>query len=120
MLAIGEIMSLSTHVLDTARGRPAAGVAVTVERLNADGTWAVLARGSTDSDGRVAALLPAGGVLAEGEYRLRFATAEYFRSLGMPVFYPEVAVHVRIESPGGKYHLPLLLSPFGYSTYRGS
>jgi 5-hydroxyisourate hydrolase len=108
---------ISTHVLDTARGKPAAGVAVTLEAVAADG-WRELARGSTDADGRVAALLP-DGVPSAGEYRLRFATADYFRGQGTTAFYPEVVVHVRLE-PSMKYHLPLLLSPFGYSTYRGS
>ncbi|HEY1375837.1 MAG TPA: hydroxyisourate hydrolase [Gemmataceae bacterium] len=108
---------VSTHVLDTARGRPAAGVAVSLEAL-ADGTWQGLARGTTDADGRIAALLP-GGPPAAGDYRLRFATGDYLRGQGGAAFYPEVVVHVRLE-PGMKYHLPLLLSPFGYSTYRGS
>ncbi len=108
---------ISTHVLDTARGRPAAGVVVTLEAFT-DGTWRELARGTTDADGRVAALLP-GGAPAAGDYRLRFATGEYLRGQGAAAFYPEVVVHVWLE-PGTKYHLPLLLSPFGYSTYRGS
>jgi 5-hydroxyisourate hydrolase len=108
---------ISTHVLDTARGKPAAGVAVTLE-VAADGGWRELARGTTDVDGRVATLLP-GGAPAAGEYRLRFATGDYFRGQGGAAFYPEVVVHVRLE-PGAKYHLPLLLSPFGFSTYRGS
>jgi len=108
---------ISTHVLDTARGRPASGVAVTLEVLGQDG-WRELASGTTDADGRIAPLLP-GGAPAAGAYRLRFATGDYFRGLGAAAFYPEVVVHVRLE-PGTKYHLPLLLSPFGYSTYRGS
>jgi 5-hydroxyisourate hydrolase len=109
--------ALSTHILDTARGKPAAGVAVTLEAA-ADGGWRELARGTTDADGRVGALL-AGGVPTAGEYRLRFATGDYFSGQGGAVFYPEVVIHVRLE-PGTKYHLPLLLNPFGYSTYRGS
>jgi 5-hydroxyisourate hydrolase len=108
---------ISTHVLDTARGKPATGVTVTLEAAGPDG-WRELARGSTDADGRVAALLP-GGVPSAGEYRLRFATRDYFRGQGTTTFYPEVVIHVRLE-PATKYHLPLLLSPFGYSTYRGS
>lgn len=109
---------VSTHVLDTARGLPAAGIAVTLEA--AAGTdWRELAAGTTDADGRVPGLLP-GGFPAAGDYRLRFATGPYFRRTGDPVFYPEVVIHVRTDTPGGKYHLPLLLSPFGYSTYRGS
>jgi 5-hydroxyisourate hydrolase len=108
---------ISTHVLDTSRGRPASGVGVVLEAADAGG-WRELARGATDTDGRIAALLP-GGAPAAGDYRLRFATGEYFRGLGQAAFYPEVVVHVRLE-PGTKYHLPLLLSPYGYSTYRGS
>jgi 5-hydroxyisourate hydrolase len=108
---------ISTHVLDTSRGRPAVGVVVILEAAGTDG-WRELARGVTDADGRIAALLP-GGAPTAGEYRLRFATGDYFRGLGQAAFYPEVTVHVRLEA-NMKYHLPLLLSPFGYSTYRGS
>jgi 5-hydroxyisourate hydrolase len=108
---------ISTHVLDTARGRPAAGVVATLEAAGPEG-WRELAKGMTDADGRIAALLP-GGVPATGEYRLRFATGDYFRGLGQTAFYPEVVIQVRLDA-GAKYHLPLLLSPFGYSTYRGS
>jgi 5-hydroxyisourate hydrolase len=109
---------ISTHVLDTARGRPAAGIAVTLECVEPDGGWREVGRGVTDADGRVAALLP-GGSPAAGDYRLRFATGEYFRASEEIAFYPEVVVYVRLAA-GGKYHLPLLLSPYGYSTYRGS
>jgi 5-hydroxyisourate hydrolase len=108
---------ISTHVLDTARGRPAVGIVVILEAAEAAG-WRELARGVTDADGRIAALLPDGAPTA-GEYRLRFATGDYFRGLGQAAFYPEVTIHVRLEA-NTKYHLPLLLSPFGYSTYRGS
>lgn len=96
--------TLSTHVLDTAGGRPASGVPVTL--LDADGT--VLADWVTDDDGRIGAL---GGDLAPGTYRLRFAVDG--------PFYPEVVVTFRIDADE-HYHVPLLLSPFGYSTYRGS
>ena len=109
---------ISTHVLDTARGAPAAGVPVTLDRVNDGADARTLARGTTDADGRIAALLP-GGVPTAGDYRLRFAAGDYFRGQGATAFYPVVVVHVRLES-GTKYHLPLLLSPFGYSTYRGS
>ncbi len=109
---------ISTHVLDTARGTPAAGVAVILEVADGGG-WTEVARGVTDADGRVASLL-SGEAATPGDYRLRFATGEYFAASSTPVFYPEVVVQVRIERPGQKLHLPLLLSPFGYSTYRGS
>jgi 5-hydroxyisourate hydrolase len=108
---------ISTHVLDTARGKPAVSVAVTLDAAGPDG-WRVIANGTTDADGRVAALLP-DGVPTAGDYRLRFATGDYYRGQGTTAFYPEVVVHVRLE-PTTKYHLPLLLSPFGYSTYLGS
>ena len=98
--------TLSTHVLDTSRGRPASGVSVVLEA--ADGT--VLAEGVTDADGRVGSL---GGDLAAGEHRLRFTTSTY------SAFYPEVVVTFLVGDEE-HYHVPLLLSPFGYSTYRGS
>lgn len=98
--------TLSTHVLDTSRGRPASGVAVVLE--GADGT--VLAESATDDDGRVGSL---GGDLAPGEHRLRFATSAY------STFYPEVVVTFLVGDEE-HYHVPVLLSPFGYSTYRGS
>jgi 5-hydroxyisourate hydrolase len=110
---------ISTHVLDTARGRPAAGVTVVLEAATPDGHWTEVARGVTDADGRVPDLSQ-GDAVGAGEYRLRFATGDYFRALGGEPFYPEVAVHVRLDGPSARYHLPLLLSPFGYSTYRGS
>jgi len=109
---------ISTHILDLARGKPAANVAVILDVIGENGFWSEVTRGTTDADGRIASILP-GGVTKAGEYRLRFATGDYFRSLGQSTIYPEIAVHVRLEA-GAKYHLPLLLSPFGYSTYRGS
>ena len=111
---------LSTHVLDTAFGRPAAGVAVVLEALASDGTWIEKGRGTTDIDGRIKEFLPAGTALAAGDYRLRFVTSSYFQSLGQQIFYPEVHVHVRLDETRNSFHLPLVLSPFGYSTYRGS
>lgn len=105
-------MSLSTHVLDAARGRPAAGVAVRLER---DG--AVLAAATTDGDGRVGDLA---AELAAGTYRLAFATGDYFAATGQQGFYPEVVVAFTVTDPAQHHHVPLLLSPFAYSTYRGS
>jgi 5-hydroxyisourate hydrolase len=110
---------LSTHVLDTSRGVPAAGMVVTLER--ADGaTWKLLGQGQTDTDGRVPNLIADPAGLPSGDYRLRFSTASYFKSQKLPIFYPEVQVHLRLEVTSKNYHLPLLLSPYGYSTYRGS
>ena len=109
---------ISTHVLDTARGRPAAGVAVTLSRRGADGAWSVLGNAVTDGDGRVKEL--SAGQLEAGDFRLEFATAAYFKSAGTAGFYPEVSVVFRVTDPTANHHVPLLLSPFGYSTYRGS
>jgi len=111
--------TISTHVLDTAAGRPAAGVGVTLERVSARETLA-LGVGVTDVDGRVRDLLAAGATLVEGTYRLRFDVGEYFGRGGRDAFYPEVVVTFRVAAGEEHYHVPLLLSPFGYSTYRGS
>jgi 5-hydroxyisourate hydrolase len=108
---------LSTHVLDTATGRPATGVQVAVQARDGDG-WRDLGGGVTDADGRVPGLLP--GPLTAGTHRLVFATGEWFKSQGVAGFYPEVTVVFDIQDPGAHHHVPLLLSPFGYSTYRGS
>ena len=111
---------ITTHVLDTARGRPAAGIEVVLEFHDVDAGWTELGRGHTDANGRLADLLPDGAALEEGIYRLRFATEEYYHTLGVRGLYPEVHVIAEIDAPGEHYHLPLLLSPYGYTTYRGS
>ncbi len=108
------ISAITTHVLDTARGVPAAGVAVRLERITAAGPDE-LASGRTDDDGRVSDLGPA--ALQPGTYRLVFDTGGY---LGRQAFFPEAAVTFRVAGQAAHYHVPLLLSPFGYSTYRGS
>lgn len=110
---------LTTHVLDTALGRPAAGVAVVLE-MQHDGGWTELARGTTNADGRIPNLLPDGTRLQTGTYRLTFETGAYHRAQGVRGFYPQVQVVADLDAAGGHYHIPLLLSPFGYSTYRGS
>jgi 5-hydroxyisourate hydrolase len=112
--------SISTHVLDTARGRPANGVGVFLDVSDDRGQWMELARATTNGDGRIPSLLADSAVLKPGIYRLRFATGEYFLSLGVRGFYPEVQVVVSLDDPAAHYHIPLLLSPYGYSTYRGS
>ena len=111
---------ITTHVLDTARGRPAAGVPVTLLFAEPDGVWAELARGTTDADGRIRDWLPDDHPLKAGDYELRFATGDYFAARGVTGFYPEVRVAFEVNEQQGHYHVPLLLSPFGYSTYRGS
>ncbi|QXJ24728.1 hydroxyisourate hydrolase [Actinomadura graeca] len=104
-------MSLSTHVLDAARGLPAAGVAVRLDHRGPDGRWTTLAEARTDADGRIRdwGVTPGAGV-----HRLTFDTA------GLSDFYPEVTVAFTIDDPSRHLHVPLLLSPFAYSTYRGS
>jgi 5-hydroxyisourate hydrolase len=104
------VSAITTHVLDTARGRPAAGIEVLLERAEGE-AWAVLGRGVTDADGRVRDLLGDGPALA-GRYRLTFATDG--------AFWPQVTVDFALAEPEEHVHVPLLLSPFGYSTYRGS
>ena len=107
-------MTLSTHVLDAALGRPAVGVAVRLEALDAT----VLAESHTDADGRIADF--GGGALDTGTYRLRFDTGGYFAATEQSGFYPEVVLTFDIADAQQHYHVPLLLSPFAYSTYRGS
>jgi len=112
-------MTVSTHVLDTAHGRPAAGVPVILS-AEGPGGWKELGRGTTDADGRVAALLTAGAPAPRGTtLRLRFELAAYFAAQGTPVFYPYVEI-VFAPQNDAHHHIPLLISPFGYSTYRGS
>ncbi len=109
---------ISTHVLDTSAGKPAAGVAVTLERWD-EGAWRLLAAAETDAEGRVKPLLAA-ELLMAGRHRLTFATEEYFRVAGQDTLYPEVVVVFAVVGDGSSYHIPLLLSPFGFSTYRGT
>ncbi|HZX96371.1 MAG TPA: hydroxyisourate hydrolase [Myxococcales bacterium] len=111
--------AITTHVLDTSKGRPAAGVRVTLE-VKTDGGWTRLGGGATDADGRLRTLLAAGSPIAAGTYRLTFETAAYFAAQGVTAFYPEVQVQFAVQEGGGHFHVPLLLSPYGYSTYRGS
>ena len=115
-------MTLSTHVLDATTGRPAAGVRVLLERWSAD-AWAPVGSGLTGPDGRLdgrgGGWLPAGEP-ARGVYRITFSSGSYFADRGTASFYPEITVAFEVSSPGEHYHVPLLLSPFAYSTYRGS
>jgi 5-hydroxyisourate hydrolase len=110
---------ISSHVLDIARGRPATGVAVHLDVEDGDG-WRRLASAETDADGRVGALLAAGTALEAATYRLTFDTGAWFAAQEIEAFYPRAAVVFRVADPGQHHHVPLLLSPFGYSTYRGS
>ena len=115
---------LSTHVLDTANGRPAAGVAVELWRIGADGARTLAAAARTNADGRTDQPLLAGDQLVAGVYELVFAAGDYFAGLGFdrpePPFLDLVPVRFGIADPAANYHVPLLLSPWAYSTYRGS
>jgi 5-hydroxyisourate hydrolase len=110
---------ISTHILDLSRGVGAAGVRVTLEVAGAGGAWTPLGSAPTGADGRVANLLPAGAALSAGTHRLRFATADYWRALSLTAFHPLIEVTFSVTDPSRHHHLPLLISPFGYSTYRG-
>jgi 5-hydroxyisourate hydrolase len=115
------VKSITTHVLDTARGRPAEGVATTLEFLDPTaGTWQPLGQGATDADGRLRTLVPEGHALQAGRYRITFAVGAYHAALGQDGFYPEVAVQFELRDPAVHHHVPLLISPYGFSTYRGS
>lgn len=110
---------ITTHVLDTSLGRPAVGVAIRLE-FQEGGHWIDVGHGSTDDDGRLRTLLPSDKPVKTGIYRMSFDTAEYFREQGVGGFYPEIPIIFEVSSHHEHYHVPLLLSPFGYSTYRGS
>ena len=110
---------ITTHVLDTAGGRPAAGIAVRLEAAAADGRFRRVGEGRTDNDGRVTDLLPPGTV-EPGLYRLVFAVGDHLRATAGGGFYEEVPIVFRVDDPEQHYHVPLLLNPYGYSTYRGS
>ncbi|HEY8165497.1 MAG TPA: hydroxyisourate hydrolase [Gemmatimonadaceae bacterium] len=107
--------TITTHVLDTSVGRPAQGVRVELEYGGA-----LIGSGVTDDEGRVRDLLPADAQISEGAYRLTFFVGEYFSKASRSSFYNEIVINFRITSVSEHYHVPLLLSPFGYSTYRGS
>ena len=112
--------SITTHVLDTARGCPAEGVRVVLEQIGTNEKWVVVGRGVTDGHGRLRSLLPESIQASPGTYRLLFDTRAYFEAQGIRSFFPNVVVTFEVSDQGSHYHVPLLLSPFGYSTYRGS
>ena len=111
---------ISTHVLDVASGRPAAGVGVILERQGPTGELQQVSRARTDADGRVRELIPGAVDLEIGTYRLTFETGAYFETLEIEGFYPRVSVLFSVRDSTQHYHVPLLLSAYGYSTYRGS
>lgn len=108
---------ITTHVLDAAAGHPARGIPVELAGRT-DGEWRTIAAGITNDDGRLGELGP--DVLDPGTYRLTFATADYFADQGIDTFYPEIIVTFWVTAGEQHYHVPVLLSPFAYSTYRGS
>jgi 5-hydroxyisourate hydrolase len=110
--------AITSHVLDTSLGKPAAAMSVSLALLE-DGAFVELGRGETDADGRVNALLGASALIV-GLYRLRFESGAHYRATGQDSFYERVEIQFHVTDPSQHYHVPLLLSPFGYSTYRGS
>ena len=110
---------LTTHVLDTASGRPAAGLPIMLER-SVEGAFVFVGSGTTNEDGRLDEPLVSDDGWASGVYRIRFDTGAYFSANGTPGFYPYVEVVFEVQNPDEHHHVPLLLSPYGYSTYRGS
>jgi len=114
------VSAITTHVLDVSIGRPAAGIPVTLERRLPDGRWESIGIKKTDGDGRVRDLLAEGEVLTANAYRLTFDVASYFSDRRVDGFYQEVTIAFNVRDASQHYHVPLLLSPFGYSTYRGS
>ena len=111
--------AITTHILDVSAGSPARGVSVTLERQAAT-NWEVIGKGETDADGRLRDLLPPDANLSLGNYRLTFEIETYFAKQQIEGFYPQVIVSFIVRDAAQHYHVPLLLSPFGYSTYRGS
>jgi len=117
---VGTLIRVSTHVLDTSRGKPASGVPVRLERRDGAGEWAQIFAGRTDDDGRCGQLLIEGKEFGAGEYRITFRTETYFRLQDVEGLYPQVEITFHVREGEMHYHIPLLLSPNGYTTYRGS
>jgi 5-hydroxyisourate hydrolase len=111
---------ITTHVLDTAQGCPAKNIHAVLEVLSKTETWDTVGEGTTDADGRINGLLPADAPLSPGTYCLTFDVTPYFQSQDVDSFYSSIPIVFTINNPDQHYHIPLLLSPFGYSTYRGS
>ena len=109
---------ITTHILDVSLGKPAAGVAVKLDRQTGNGDWETIGIQRTDDDGRARDLI--GEPLAAGVHRLTFEVEPYFRNNKVDSFYQEITIAFVVHDASQHYHVPLLLSPFGYSTYRGS
>ncbi|XPF94755.1 hydroxyisourate hydrolase [Colwellia sp. RE-S-Sl-9] len=114
------VSQITTHVLDTSRGLPAKGLPITLFQQDKDSVWHSLANGVTNDDGRIAGLLDPTLVLPAGLYRMHFDTKAYFDSIDEKGFYPYVDIVFELDASGDHYHIPLLLTAYGYSTYRGS
>lgn len=112
--------AITTHVLDVSIGKPAAGISVVLEHRTHTSGWQREAEGLTDADGRIKDLLPADHVFAPGHYRLVFEIGPYFLTRDIESFFPQITVGFVVRDAQQHYHVPLLLSPFGYSTYRGT
>ena len=112
--------AITTHVLDTARGRPADGVRVSLEQIDSTEQWRAVGRGVTDTNGRLKTLMSESLPPVPGMYRLLFDARGYYAQHGIQSFFPIVTVTFEISNSAEHYHVPLLLSPFGYTTYRGS
>lgn len=110
---------ITSHILDTSQGKPAEGITVRLQQQLNGSTWQTMAQAVTNKDGRITDLLPLERILIPGIYKMVFETAEYFRKIHLQTFYPEVEIQFSIPDDQ-HYHVPLLLNPFGYSTYRGS
>ncbi|TWR89362.1 hydroxyisourate hydrolase [Pseudomonas saxonica] len=117
VLAAGN--PLSVHVLNLENGLPSPGVSVTLEK-HVGKDWQSLSQGVTNEQGRIGELFPAKQALEAGEYRVVFKTGEYFKKVGRDTFFPEIPVIFEVKNVDQHYHIPLLLSPYGFSTYRGS
>lgn len=108
---------ITSHVLDTSIGKPAAGIGISLHRKN-DDAWAAIGDAVTDDDGRVASLT--GNTCEPGHYQITFAVADYFERRNVESFYPVIKIEFTVVDAAQHYHVPLLLNPFGFSTYRGS
>jgi 5-hydroxyisourate hydrolase len=111
---------ITTHVLDTSAGRPGGGIAVSLERMTDAAEWETIGEGQTDTDGRAKELLSATAAFLPGNYRLIFEIGPYFSQRNIECFFSQVTITFVVNDAEQHYHVPLLVSPFGYSTYRGS
>jgi len=120
MTSTNTISQITTHVLDTSCGLPANNLPITLYQQTDNGQWQQLATGITNQDGRIAQFLAGSIKLPAGLYRMHFDTRSYFNSIATKGFYPYVDIVFELDASGDHYHIPLLLSAYGYSTYRGS